>query len=171
MSKRLTKDQYLWRQAFAASARGTCDRFRGGCVIAREGVCIATGYNGSAPGEAHCEEAGHELVTSTVLLADSEPCSSSVTHCVRTIHAEMNAIINCAIIGVSAVDCDWYITGVPCQPCAMAMARLKPHELFVCIDGGTVEDDREKLTQWWARRATCITVYSLETLTKLGVTL
>jgi len=59
---RLNQDDYLWSLAFQAAARSTCDRGRHGCVVAREGVVLATGYNGSAPGEPHCDEDGHLLI-------------------------------------------------------------------------------------------------------------
>ncbi|MDE2001029.1 MAG: hypothetical protein KGI60_00495 [Patescibacteria group bacterium] len=79
VSKRLTKEEYgLWL-AFSASCRATCPRARVGCVlIDKNGNVVATGYNGSLPGDPHCDEVG---------------CKIENGHCVRVKnHAEKNAL-------------------------------------------------------------------------------
>ena len=176
--KRLSKDEYLWHIAFAAAKRVTCDRFRGGCVIARDGVLIATGYNGSAPGEDHCDDVGHDLIAvypahhGSRTGVDSREKQGEV-HCVRTIHAEVNAIVNAAILGVSIKECDWFCTGVPCWACSRTIARLTPDRIFMCIDQGGVDDNKRGIAEWWRRRhshyGTRLFAKTLEELVEMGV--
>ena len=173
--KRLTADQYLWSLAFAAAKRGTCDRFEGGCVIARDGILVATGYNGSAPGEPHCSDVGHELVQVYPTFQEEGAPDETEQHCTRTIHAEINAVVNAASLGVSIQHCDWYVTGLPCVGCSRVIARLEPHRMFVCGDRGCVEDDKVALIQWWKKRRTLfgypdsLFVKTLEELVEQGV--
>jgi dCMP deaminase len=76
--------------------RGTCPRARVGCVIEKEGRILSTGYNGSLPGQPHCDDFGCEMVDG---------------HCVRTIHAEANAICFAAKYGISLEGSTLYVTG------------------------------------------------------------
>jgi deoxycytidylate deaminase len=71
-------DSYFMKIAYAVSERSTCDRALVGCVLVLEKRILTTGFNGSPAGQEHCDEAGHLMVDG---------------HCVRTIHAETNAII------------------------------------------------------------------------------
>ncbi len=68
----------------------TCNRGRGGCVIAKDKQILTTGYVGAAAGMPHCDEVGHEIHT----VIDDDGTQSE--HCVRTIHGEQNAIIQAA---------------------------------------------------------------------------
>ena len=79
-------DSYFLKIAYAVSERSTCDRAFVGCVLVRDKRILTTGFNGSPAGQGHCDELGHLLVEG---------------HCVRTIHAETNAIIQAALHGVS----------------------------------------------------------------------
>ena len=102
---RPSKDVYLMRMALTASERATCDRKHVGCVIASpEGHIRSTGYNGSAPDAPHCDDVGHYMVDG---------------HCVRTIHAERNAINQAAQAGTSTKGCYAYVTAYPCTKCLM----------------------------------------------------
>ena len=175
---RLSSDLYLWNLAFAASRRGTCDRFKGGCVVAREGIPIVTGYNGSAPGEPQCDEVGHDIVetrrlTSSIGQTFDHPqqkfYSKTEEHCVRTIHSEINAIINAAYLGVSLLCCEWYMTGTPCARCKNAIARLRPICLFCVVDQGGVDDDKVALLKWWHDRNVSLTIHTVEDLKLAGV--
>ena len=78
-------DSYFLKIAFAVSERSTCDRAFVGCVLVLDKRILTTGFNGSPAGQAHCDEVGHLIVDG---------------HCVRTIHAETNAIIQAALHGV-----------------------------------------------------------------------
>ncbi|MCI2033780.1 MAG: deaminase, partial [Lactobacillus sp.] len=74
-------DHYFMKLATNVAERSTCERATVGAVLVKEHRIIATGYNGSISGDPHCDEAGH-------LMRDG--------HCIRTLHAEMNAILQCA---------------------------------------------------------------------------
>ncbi len=79
-----------------------------GAVLVQEHRIIATGYNGAISGDPHCDEAGH-------LMRDG--------HCIRTIHAEMNAIIQCAANGVSTHGATVYVNFFPCLNCTKALIQ------------------------------------------------
>lgn len=80
----------------------TCDRAKVGAVILKNGRIVSTGYNGSLPGEPHCDNAGH-------LMHEG--------HCIRTVHAEQNAICNAAKNGITLKDCEIFVTHSPCPTC------------------------------------------------------
>ena len=87
---RPTWDEYFMEVARSVAKRATCDRGRSGCVIARDNQILVTGYVGSPAGLPHCDEAGH-------LMKKMLHTDGSITqHCVRTVHAEQNAIISAA---------------------------------------------------------------------------
>jgi len=97
--------------AQSVAKRGTCDRARCGCVIVVDKDIVATGYNGSLPGAPHCdgdEGAGHDMLDG---------------HCVRTVHAEANAIARAARSGVSVNGGSAYVTHEPCRACAFLLAN------------------------------------------------
>ena len=107
-SVRPTWDEYFLAVARVAASRATCDRASVGAVIvSRDNRILSTGYNGSPPGEPHCDDAGH-------LMEDG--------HCQRTIHAETNAIAWAARVGVSLMGARLYIWSsshhtTPCREC------------------------------------------------------
>ena len=82
--------------------RSTCDRAHVGAVLVRDKRILTTGFNGSPAGLPHCDDVGHLLVDG---------------HCVRTIHAETNAIIQAALHGVSTKGATCYVTHFPCINC------------------------------------------------------
>ena len=89
-----------------ASERATCPRMHCGCVLVKDKNVIATGYNGSIPGDEHCEDAGCVMVDN---------------HCVRTVHAEMNALIQAARRGHAVEGASAYVTNMPCTTCAKSL--------------------------------------------------
>ena len=95
-------DDYFMNIAHQVSTRSTCPRKRVGCVIVKNKIIIATGYNGSLPGESHC---------------DTHGCFLQDDHCVRTIHAETNAINQAAKNGISLKDATIYCNVEPCWNC------------------------------------------------------
>ena len=99
-------DSYFLKIAYAVSERSTCDRAFVGCVLVLEKRILTTGFNGSPAGQPHCDEIGHLMVEG---------------HCVRTIHAEMNAIIQAALHGVSTKGSTCYVTHFPCINCTKAL--------------------------------------------------
>jgi dCMP deaminase len=99
-------DSYFMKIAYAVSERSTCDRAFVGCVLVLEKRILTTGFNGSPMGQPHCDEEGHLMVDG---------------HCVRTIHAETNAIIQAALHGVSTRGATCYVTHLPCINCTKAL--------------------------------------------------
>lgn len=108
MSARVSWEKYFMNIAKEVSTRATCDRKSVGAVIVRDRTILSTGYNGSIRGLPHCDEVGHELENG---------------HCVRTMHAEMNAIVQAAKNGVSIDNAEIYITASPCYTCFKLIAN------------------------------------------------
>ena len=108
MSKRVTWKTYFMNIAKEVSTRSTCDRKHVGAVIVRDKTILSTGYNGSIKGLKHCDEIGHEMVDG---------------HCVRTTHAEANAIVQSAKNGVSINNSEIYVTASPCYNCFKLIAN------------------------------------------------
>jgi dCMP deaminase len=100
---RPTWDDYFMGIALQVARRSTCDRARVGAIIVKDRRILTTGYNGSPAGLPHCDEIGHLMVAG---------------HCVRTLHAEQNAIIQAALHGVGVAGGTMYVTHQPCLTCA-----------------------------------------------------
>lgn len=105
-------DEYFMEVAAAVAKRATCDRGRSGCVIARDKQILVTGYVGSPSGMPHCDQIGHQM--KTVIHEDGHQSQ----HCVRTAHAEGNAIVQAARIGVAIANATLYCKMTPCATCA-----------------------------------------------------
>lgn len=99
-------DTYFMQIANAVASRSTCDRAHVGCVLVRDKRILSTGFNGSPAGLDHCDEAGHLMIEG---------------HCVRTIHAEVNAIVQAALHGVSTKGATCYVTHFPCIHCTKTL--------------------------------------------------
>ncbi|HUX19890.1 MAG TPA: cytidine/deoxycytidylate deaminase family protein [Spirochaetia bacterium] len=108
-------DDYFMQVADAISQRATCDRGRSGCVVAKDRQILVTGYVGSPQGLPHCDEVGHEL--KTLIHEDGH----TTQHCVRTVHAEQNAICQAAKRGISIEGATVYCRMTPCRTCAMLL--------------------------------------------------
>jgi len=106
-------DDYFMEVCDAISKRATCDRGKSGCVIAKGNQILVTGYVGAPAGLPHCDEAGHQL--KTMVHEDGR----STTHCVRTVHAEQNAICQAAKRGIPIDGATLYCRMTPCRTCAM----------------------------------------------------
>lgn len=96
-------DLYFIQLAQMAATRATCDRAHVGCVLVKDKHVLTTGYNGAARSLEDCDLVGH-------LLLDG--------HCIRTLHAEQNAIIQAALHGVSTSGATCFVTHQPCHICA-----------------------------------------------------
>src|SRR5262245_47235994 len=105
---RASWDRYFMDIALVVASRATCDRKHVGAVIVRDKTILATGYNGSIRGMPHCSEAGHMMENG---------------HCVATIHAESNAIIQAAKNGVMIDGATIYVTASPCWSCFKQIAN------------------------------------------------
>jgi dCMP deaminase len=97
-NNKLNWDEYFMSTAILFSSRSSCERLKVGCIIMKNNRIISSGYNGHLPGESHISiiENNHEQAT---------------------IHAECNAIADCANRGVSVKDSTIYITHYPCINC------------------------------------------------------
>ena len=112
---RPTWDEYFLEVMHALARRATCDRGRTACVVVKDKQIVVSGYVGSPPGLPHCDEVGH-LMKKVV-----EEDGSIHEHCMRTIHAEQNAICQAAKRGVSLDGATIYCKLAPCRTCAMLL--------------------------------------------------
>ncbi len=110
--KRPTWDEYFIDIIHVVGERATCDRGRSGSIIVRERHIISTGYVGSAAGCKSCDEVGHEMHMVT------QEDGTQSKHCIRTTHAEQNAIIQAARFGISTDGATLYCSMTPCYTCA-----------------------------------------------------
>lgn len=110
---RPTWDEYFMEVARTIAKRATCDRGRSGCVIARDKQLLVTGYVGSPVGLPHCDDVGHLMKK---VIHDDDSISQ---HCMRTVHAEQNAICQAAKLGVPLEGATLYCKMTPCRTCAM----------------------------------------------------
>ncbi|TSB46785.1 ComE operon protein 2 [Alkalicoccobacillus porphyridii] len=106
--ERISWDQYFMAQSHLLSMRSTCPRLMVGATIVRDKRIIAGGYNGSVSGEAHCLDDG---------------CMVVDNHCIRTIHAEINALLQCAKFGVPTEGAELYVTHFPCVHCSKSIIQ------------------------------------------------
>jgi dCMP deaminase len=113
--KRPSWDEYFLGMADYVGNRATCDRGYSGCVIVKDKRILCTGYVGAPVGLPDCDEVGHEM--HTVINEDG----SKSQHCIRTAHAEQNAINNAARVGVSVLGGTIYCKMTPCYKCAQSI--------------------------------------------------
>ncbi len=107
-SGRVDWHSYFMNIAREAATRSTCDRKHVGAVIVRDKTILSTGYNGSVRRMPHCDDVGHTMEGG---------------HCVATIHAEANAIIQAARNGVNINASELYTTASPCWTCFKLIAN------------------------------------------------
>lgn len=106
-------DEYFMTIAIIASSRASCNRGRIGCVLVKDNRLLSTGYNGSPAGQPHC----------------TDECGCLLDHpgggCLRTVHAEQNAIAWAARHGISVAGCTCYLSSyTPCLACANMLAQI-----------------------------------------------
>lgn len=105
-------DEYFMEIAKVVAKRSTCKRAAVGAVIVKDKRILTTGYAGAPKGMPHCLDVGC-LIKSIV-----KENGKTEEHCLRTVHAEMNAIIQAALHGVSTDGATIYTTHLPCYNCA-----------------------------------------------------
>ena len=118
-SYRPSWDVYFLKLAMLASERATCPRMHCGCVLVNDRHVVSTGYNGSLPGTPHCYTDGCMVVDG---------------HCVRTNHAEINAICQAARHGLQLAGATAYVTNMPCTSCAKALIAAGIRRVVVFSD-------------------------------------
>jgi dCMP deaminase len=111
----MTWDEFFASQSRVMALRSTCPRLAVGCVIVRDKRMIASGYNGSISGGEHCIDVG-------CLIVDG--------HCVRAIHAEQNALLQCARFGIATEGADLYVTHLPCLQCTKSIIQAGIARVF-----------------------------------------
>ena len=106
--KRVSWHEYFMNIAEQVATRSTCSRKNVGAVIVRDKTILSTGYNGSLRGAPHCDVVGHDMEND---------------HCVRTVHAEANAVAQAAKHGVRIDEAEIYVTASPCLTCFKLIAN------------------------------------------------
>jgi len=112
---RISWAEYFMNIALEVATRSTCDRKAVGAVIVRGKTILSTGYNGSVKGADHCDDSDHEMEND---------------HCVRTIHAEANAIVQAARHGIRIENSEIYVTASPCYDCFKMIANAGINKIY-----------------------------------------
>jgi len=138
---RMTWDEYFLSIVESVARRATCDRGRSGAIIVKDKRILSTGYVGSPAGLPHCDEAGH--ITKEVRHEDGRVSQ----HCLRTTHAEMNAIVQAAKHGISIKDATVYCKMEPCLTCAKAIINSGIKRVVALREYHDSKDSRRFLAQ------------------------
>lgn len=117
--ERITWDQFFMAQCHLLALRSTCTRLAVGATVVRDNRIIAGGYNGSISGGDHCIDHG---------------CYVVGNHCVRTIHAEINALLQCSKYGSPVEGASLYVTHFPCLQCSKAIIQAGIRHVFYATD-------------------------------------
>ncbi|SFA69952.1 dCMP deaminase [Lentibacillus halodurans] len=117
--QRISWNQYFMAQSHLLALRSTCTRLMVGATIVRDKRIIAGGYNGSVSGGVHCIDEGCYVIDG---------------HCVRTIHAEANALLQCAKFGVPTEGAEIYVTHFPCLQCCKQVIQAGIKTLYYAED-------------------------------------
>jgi dCMP deaminase len=116
-NKRPSWDEYFFEIMETVAKRATCDRGKSGCVIVKDNQILTTGYVGSPSGLPHCDDVGHLMKKVT------HDDGRETNHCLRTVHAEQNAICQAAKYGISLNNATLYCKMTPCRACAMMIIQ------------------------------------------------
>lgn len=117
--ERISWDQYFMAQSHLLAFRSTCTRLMVGATIVRDKRIIAGGYNGSVSGSNHCIDEGCYVIDG---------------HCVRTVHAEANALLQCAKFGVPTDGAELYVTHFPCLQCCKQIIQSGIKSVYYAAD-------------------------------------
>ena len=128
--QRIGWDEYFMAQSHLLSLRSTCSRLSVGATIVKDKRIVSGGYNGSIKGDEHCIDVGCKVVEG---------------HCVRTIHAEINAILQCSKFGVGTEGATIYVTHFPCLNCTKSIIQAGIKEICYANDYRNNEYARELL--------------------------
>lgn len=110
VTERPSWDAYFMQIAQLVKTRATCPRRQVGAVIVRDRRILATGYNGAPMGLPHCPVDGE--------LHDWPNGCMRAGHCIRSLHAEQNALLQAANVGIACKGTTMYVTCQPCNSCA-----------------------------------------------------
>ncbi|MBU1240650.1 cytidine/deoxycytidylate deaminase family protein [Myxococcota bacterium] len=144
-SKRQSWNEYFMNIARIVATRSTCNRKYVGAVIVKNNAILSTGYNGSMSGAPHCHDVG---------------CMLENGHCVATIHAEQNAIIHAAKLGIPMEGSSIYVTASPCWLCFKMIVNSGIEKIYY---GEFYRDERTML--WADKLGISMEHIPMETLT------
>ncbi len=133
---RMSWDEYFMKMLEAISGRATCDRGKNSAIIVKNKRILATGYVGSPIGLPHCDDVGH--LFRDVLHTDGEIRK----HCVRTTHAEANAVANAARFGVGIDNSTVYTKMFPCLDCTKLLINSGIKRIVVQKDYHASQDSK-----------------------------
>jgi dCMP deaminase len=147
--KRLSWDEYFLKIAKLISERSTCPKRRADAILVKDKRILSTGHNGSLRGLSHCDEEG------CLIRYVYDEKGNKHDKCMRTVHAELNAILQCACYGISANGSTLYCTFEPCDACTKAIINTGIKRIVVA---NTYEDEygeasRAELTRKWLKEA------------------
>ena len=128
--QRISWDEYFMAQSHLLSLRSTCSRLSVGATIVKDKRIVSGGYNGSIKGDEHCIDVGCKVVEG---------------HCVRTILAEINDILQCSKFGVGTEGATIYVTHFPCLNCTKSIIQAGIKEICYANDYRNNEYARELL--------------------------
>ena len=134
-------DEYFLGLMDEVGKRATCDRGRSGCIVVLDKQIVCTGYVGSLPGFPHCDDDGHLMKK----VVDDD--GTARMHCVRTIHAEQNAICQAAKHGISLKGCTLYCKMEPCRVCAMLIISVGITKVIAKKKYHAAQDSRDMFEQ------------------------
>ena len=134
MAQRVSWDEYFLQIATLAATRSTCLRRNVGCVLVRDRHVLATGYNGVPAKAPHCADKGCLRQECNI------PSGQRMDIC-RAVHAEANAIAQCAKLGVCVQGATAYVTVTPCSKCA---ALLVQAGVTAVVSSGVYPDEDTK---------------------------
>ncbi|KGX93561.1 competence protein ComE [Pontibacillus halophilus JSM 076056 = DSM 19796] len=117
--ERISWNEYFMAQSHLLALRSTCERLSVGATIVRDKRIIAGGYNGSVSGSVHCVDEGCYIIDG---------------HCVRTIHAEINALLQCSKFGVPTDGAEIYVTHFPCVHCCKSIIQSGIQKVYYAED-------------------------------------
>lgn len=136
-----TWNEYYFGIVEAVGRRATCDRGKCAAITVRDKRILSTGYVGAPSGLPHCDDIGHLFRTVT------HTDGSSKQHCVRTVHAESNAIAYAAQFGISLSGARLYSTMFPCFDCAKLIIAAGIEQVYAQYDYSASADSKELFTQ------------------------
>lgn len=134
-------DDYFIDMMDTVAMRATCDRGRSGCIIVKDKRIISTGYVGSPSGIPHCDDVGHLMKQ----VIDDD--GTTRQHCMRTIHAEQNAICQAAKHGISLEGSTLYCKMEPCRVCAMLIISCGIKKVVAKSMYHAAQETRDMFTQ------------------------
>lgn len=142
-------DEYYLAVLEAVRKRSTCDRGESGAIIIKDNRLLTTGYVGAPVGMPHCDDVGHLIEFHGVEEIGMYPQIRNTKHCIRTVHAELNAILQAASFGISIKGATMYCTMVPCFGCAKAIVNVGIKKVVAVYP---YQEQKETVELFWETR-------------------